>query len=76
MEVLDEIDALRKEAHSHLQVLLQHAAGRSPQETAFNITELALENGNPVREFFAAVYGTGKLNLFHCGLCEGRESCA
>lgn len=66
MEAHEEIDALRKEAISHLHALLQHAAGRSPQEIAYDITELAFENGNPVKDFFAAVYGTGKPDPRRC----------
>ena len=57
MEAHEEVEALRSRAHERLEALLQNAAGKSPQETAAIITELAFEPGNPVKDFFAAANG-------------------
>lgn len=59
MEAHVDVEALRRKANALLQDLLQQAAGRSHEETADAITELAFHHANPLKDFFAAASATG-----------------
>ena len=59
METNVDIDTLRRKAITLLQGILQQTYGRSHEETAYAIADLALQDGNAVKDLFAATTATG-----------------
>lgn len=56
-------DELQKRAVIFVRDLLKRSNGKSSEDVAQSITNLALEEGNPVREFFLVAQGTFNLNV-------------
>ena len=54
MERRPNIDEIQKKADAFLLGLLRQNSGKSAEETARNIPDLAFRDGNPVRDFFVA----------------------
>ena len=60
MEHNVDIEEVRRKANALLQNLLERNATRPTQEVAHNITNLAFEDGNPVRDLFLTAVPTGE----------------
>lgn len=66
MEHRVNVDEVRKKANAFLRDLLDQSTARSSEEIAHNITNLAFEDGNPVRDLFLTALPTGKPCLPWC----------
>ena len=60
MEQNVDVDEVRRKANQLLQDLLDRHAERPNQEIAHSITNLAFEDGNPVRNLFLTAVPNGK----------------